>query len=179
MNTPTPVPASTNPSDDREFVSRLSALTDHDFEQRLAAAYESRGYTVDLDTGRDGINLRLQIADQVWLVQTRDWRSASVDVEAVREMIAEVSRNEATGGIVICSGTFTEAARLRVRGSGVRLLNGVELSGMLFENTRDVDQQACPRCGSSLVERLSEGVSRRFRGCSSHPSCQYTQGAAA
>ena len=178
MNTPTPVPASTNPSDDRAFV-RLSALTDHDFEQRLAAAYESRGYTVDLDTGRDGINLMLQIADQVWLVQTRNWRSASVDVEAVREMIAAVSRNEATGGIVICSGTFTQAARLRVRGSGVHLLNGVELFGMLFENTRDVDQQACPRCGSSLVERLSEGVSRRFRGCSSHPSCQYTQGVAA
>jgi restriction system protein len=179
MNIPTPVPASTNPSDDREFASRLSALTDHDLEQRLAAAYESRGYTVDLDTGHDGVNLMLQIADQVWLVQTRNWRSASVDVEPVREMIAEVNRNEATGGIVVCAGTFTEAARLRVRGSGVRLLNGVELSGMLFENTRYGDQQDCPRCGSSLVERLSEGVSRRFRGCSDHPACQYTTGAAA
>ena len=94
-------------------------------------------------------------------------------------MIAEVNRNEATGGIVVCAGTFTEAARLRVRGSGVRLLNGVELSGMLFENTRYGDQQDCPRCGSSLVERLSEGVSRRFRGCSDHPACQYTTGAAA
>jgi restriction system protein len=168
-----------NPSDDREFTSRLSALTDHDLEQRLAAAYESRGYTVDLDTGHDGVDLMLQIADQVWLVQTCNWRSSSVDVEPVRELIDAVNRNEATGGIVVCAGTFTDAARLRARGSGVRLLNGVELSGMLFENTRNAGQQACPRCGSSLVERLSEGVRRRFRGCSDHPACQYTTGAAA
>ena len=179
MNTPTPAPTPINLSDDRKFVSRLSALTDHDFEQRLAAACESRGYTVDLDTGHEGVNLMLQIADQVWLVQTRNWRSASLDVEHVRQLIGAVNRNEATGGILVCAGTFTEAARLRVRGSGVRLLNGVELSGMLFENTRNVDQQACPRCGSSLIERLSEGVSRRFRGCSDHPACQYTTSAAA
>lgn len=142
-------------------------------------AYEALGYTVDCETGHDGINLMLQVADQVWLVRTREWRSPSIDVESVRELIAEVNRNEATGGIVVCAGTFTEAARLRARGSGVRLLNGVALSGMVLESPRKMDQESCPRCGSSLIERITEGVSRRFRGCSSHPACQYTEGAAA
>lgn len=179
MDTPNQAPTSADPSVDRRFVARLSVLTDRDFEQRLVLAYEALGYTVDCETGHDGINLMLQVADQVWLVRTREWRSPSIDVELVRELIAEVNRNEATGGIVVCAGTFTEAARLRARGSGVRLLNGVALSGMVLESARKTDQESCPRCGSSLIERITEGVSRRFRGCSSHPACQYTEGAAA
>ena len=120
----------------------------------------------------------LQVADQLWFVQTKHWRSPTIDVGPVGELLAVVKRNEATGGIVVCAGGFSEAARLKVRGSGVRLLNGVELSGMLSELSI-AGETACPRCGSSLIERLAEGASRRFRGCSSYPACHYTQGAAA
>lgn len=182
MNIKTPLtsePASANPSGDRGFLNRWSAMSDRDFEQRLAVAFEALGYTVDGETGQAGFDLMLQIADQVWLVRAREWRGPSIDAEPVRELIAEVNRNEATGGIVVCAGTFTEAARLRARGSGVRLLNGVALSGMVLESPRKTDQESCPRCGSSLIERITEGVSRRFRGCSSHPACQYTEGATA
>jgi hypothetical protein len=180
---PTSASASVDPFGDRGFLDRFSALTDQDFQQRLVIAFEALGYTVDCESGHEGINLMLQVADQVWLVRTREWRSPSIDVEPVSELIAEVNRNEATGGIVVCAGAFTEAARRRVRGSGVRLLNGTGLSGMLLEGPRRIDQESCPRCGSSLIERLAEverqGASRYFRGCSTHPDCQYTEGAAA
>jgi len=176
-------PTSVDPSGDRRVLDRLSALTDGDFEQRLASAFEALGYTVDGETGHQGINLMMQVADQVWLVSSREWRNSSIDEEPVGELIAEVNRNEATGGIVVCAGTFTQAARSRARGSGVRLLNGVELAGMLLESTAGVAQQSCPRCGSELIDRPTEadreGARRQFRGCSDYPTCHYTQGAAA
>ena len=185
MNTksPTSAPTSVDPSDDRRDMARLSALTDRDFEQRLVVGFQALGYTVDGETGHPGINLMMQVADQVWLVRTYEWRNRSIDDEPVGELIAEVNRNEATGGIVVCAGTFTQAARSRARGSGVRLLNGVELAGMLLENTAGVAQQSCPRCGSELIHRPTEaereGAGRQFRGCSDYPTCHYTQGAAA
>ena len=104
----TSAPTSVDPSGDRRVLDRLSALTDRDFEQRLASAFEALGYTVDAETGHDGINLMMQVADQVWLVRSREWRNPSIDDEPVGELIAEVNRNEATGGIVVCAGTFTE-----------------------------------------------------------------------
>ena len=44
---PTSAPASVDPSGDRGFLDRLSALTDQDFQQRLVVAFEALGYTVD------------------------------------------------------------------------------------------------------------------------------------
>lgn len=170
---------STEPSANRGFVNRLSALSDADFQQRLAQCFESQGYTVDRDTGDPQVDLMLQIADQLWFVQTRNWRAPAVEDDAVTELLDVVNRNAATGGIVICSGTFSEAARLKARGTGVRLINGVELADLLRETPTTIDADACPRCGSSLIERLAEDASRRFRGCSSYPDCRYTEGAAA
>lgn len=179
MNATTHTSASEESSGNRGFVSRLSALSDVDFQQRLAQAFEDMGYTVDRDTGDPQVDLMLQIADQLWFVQTRNWRSPAVDVENVAELIEVVNRNAATGGIIVCSGTFPEGSRLKARGTGVRLVNGVELSDMLRDLPSAIDADACPRCGSSLIERLAEGASRRFRGCSTYPACHYTEGAAA
>lgn len=176
MNAHTHSSASADPSDDYPVVSRLSALSDREFLQRLAQAFEARGYSVDRDTGSDQVDLILQIADQLWFVQTRYWRSPAVDDAPVTELLEVVTRNEATGGIVVCSGSFSEAARLKVRGTGVRLVNGVELSGLLREDDRPLGVGACPRCGASLVERLADGTNHRFRGCTNYPACRYTQG---
>jgi hypothetical protein len=179
----TSAPTSVDLSGDRRVLDRLSALTDRDFEQRLVVGFEALGYTVDGETGFQSINLMMQVADQVWLVRSREWRNPSIDEEPVGELIAEVNRNEATGGIVVCAGTFTEAARRRARGSGVRLLNGAELAGMLLKTTAGVAKQSCPRCGSELIDRPTkaerEVARRQFRGCSEYPACHYTQGAAA
>lgn len=169
--------ASTDPSGDDTFEGRLSALSDRDFEERLAHAFEARGYAVDREPGGDPVDLILTIADQLWLVQTRHWRSPAVDEAPVTELIELVNRNAATGGMVVCSGSFSEAARHKARGTGVRLINGIELSGLLRENPRIPAGEACPRCGSVLIERLAEGAQRRFRGCTSYPACRYTEGA--
>ena len=179
MNAPSHIPASTEPSDPGEFVSRLSDLTDTDFQDRLSAVFETRGYSVDRDASDPQADLILQIADQLWIVRTSSWRSPAIDVEEVAELIEVVNRNEATGGMLVCAGTYSEAARLKARGTGVRLVNGVELADMLREAHSPDDADACPRCGGSLVERHAADTAHRFRGCSTYPDCRYTAGVAA
>jgi restriction system protein len=111
----------------------LQALSWRQFEQLCAEAYRRRGYSVaETARGADGgVDLVLRRADQRIFVQCKHWSVARVDVRRVRELFGVMHSEAATGGILICSGTYTSAAREFARGKAIELVDGPGLLKLL------------------------------------------------
>jgi restriction system protein len=155
-----------------------------DFELLTGEYFRNRGFRVEeTREGADGgVDLVVYRNDLKFLVQCKHWKSASIGVKVVRELLGVVVATGAAGGYVICSGRFTKEATRFARENSIQLLGKQELSDILSGNTDPHNIQeaskvtpVCPECGKKMVRRVARKGSRigqEFWGCSDFPKCR-------
>ncbi|MDQ1062666.1 restriction endonuclease [Stenotrophomonas sp. SORGH_AS_0282] len=167
------------------------------FEQLVGEAFRRQGYVVEetgLGGADGGIDLVLRKDTQRVLVQCKQWRRRQVGVSVVREMAGLLAHHRADGVKIVCVGTFTRDAEAFARGKAIELIDGVTLLEMVHaakEVRRSAQApcspvepglpgqqlelgsfKACPRCGSTLVQRKNRRTGEHFLGCSQFPRCR-------
>lgn len=165
----------------QQSVQNIRGLHWRDFERLLAAYYVNLGYIVDVTGGGGadgGVDLVLKRAEQKILVQAKNWKTSSVGVSVVREMRGLMAVHRATGGIVICSGTFSKEALKFGKESRVELVEGQRLAAMIRcvnGGEQLVQSSSCPHCGSEMSVRFNRAERTEFLGCSRYPQCKGTR----
>ena len=177
--------------DRQKGIESIRELSWKHFEALVAEAYRRRGYRVveNTTTGADGgIDLRLERNGSHLLVQCKQWRSAKVGVNIVREMYGVMMHEKADGAAIVTSGIFTQDAMDFAADKPIDLIEGHRLSEMIdrigaerepLVPSMDIPQaRTCPRCGSTLVLREAKRgrhAGRKFWGCSGYPRCRYIE----
>jgi restriction system protein len=104
------------------------------FERLVGEAFRRRGFDVTEaggSGGDGGVDLILGKNGERWLVQCKHWRSTTVGVSVVREVYGVICVQDADGGYVVTSGTFTQEARRFAQDSGVELIDGTGLEQLI------------------------------------------------
>lgn len=189
-------------------VNSLNGLGWRDFEALLAEAFRREGFQIERSGGAGpdgGIDLRLNKAGAVTLVQCKHWKKSSVGVKVVRELQGVVSAEQAQSGIVVTSGRFTREAEEFVERIPIRLIAGEELIRMIGKAQKsgrirkhpdkpsprsgtpaigrpvdndDPHRPPCPQCGGVMVRRVAKrgtNAGSAFLGCSRYPDCKGTR----
>lgn len=172
------------------------------FESLLAETFRRQGHRVEETAaaaggGPDGgVDLVLRRRGERILVQAKQWRTQKVGVKIVRELAGVVAAEQADGGMVATSGTFTRDAQSFAARAGLRLVDGQELAAMVRGTQRHpsppprvapaVQHRAsaaprhqapspasphCPDCGASMVLRTAQRgptPGNRFWGCTQY-----------
>lgn len=120
----------------------LHDMSWREFEFLVGEYFRRRQFTVkETKTGADGgIDLIAEKGSEKYLVQCKQWRTHKVGVNIVRELLGVMVGAEATGGIVVTSGEFTEDALAFARANNILLLDGRELHKNMKSNVHDDHQ---------------------------------------
>lgn len=152
--------------DSRRFERHSGAATINDlhwreFESLLAEAFRRQDFMVE-HIGRDGpdggIDIRLNKAGAVTLVQCKHWKRRQVGVQVVRELLGVVTSEGAQSGIVVTSGQFTTEATDFAAKNPIRLIDGRELVQMISEAQKSgrIKSVAAPVGTSGSPESVGE-----------------------
>jgi restriction system protein len=104
------------------------------FELLALEAFRRRGFQVTErgQSAEDGSrNLQLTRGRQRFLAHCKAWKTATVDIGAVRELYSMIIVAKAHGGIVITTGNFTQEARTFAAGRQLQLIDGQTLRELL------------------------------------------------
>jgi restriction system protein len=119
-----------SPVDADERLAALRAMSWEEFSDLVSVAYTRHGYHV-ASAERPGYDYTLTKGSRVTLLQCRRWRVNQVGIGPVRELARAVEREEATNGICISAGNFSEPARKLVATEPVMLVSGLDLIELL------------------------------------------------
>ncbi len=177
--------------DQQKGIDSVRSLDWRRFETLVGEAYRRKGYAVseNRDNGPDGgVDLRLRKNGEQVLVQCKHWKAYKVDVKTAREFYGVIISENASGGILITSGTLTRPARDFLEGKPIKIVEGKDLMGLIaevrkgrdindisFPERREERRPTCPRCGSGMVLRTAKTgpkSGQRFWGCSTFPRCR-------
>jgi len=173
--------------DRQTSVKSVKAVNWRDFEHMVSEAYRRQGYSVQESTGGGadgGIDLVLNKDGNRILVQCKNWRSRKVGVTTVRELFGVVTAENASEGIVVCSGHFTKDAIDFAKGKPVTLVDGAGLSHLIGDVQKSpqiepaVKDTVCPVCRGHMVMRTArrgKNAGNDFWGCSRFPKCRGTR----
>jgi restriction system protein len=165
-------------------IETIRALSWQDFESFVCAAFEQEGYQATLSRqGADGgVDIVLRNGDTKLLVQCKQWRTNQVSVREVRELHGVVAAEHASGGVFVCSGDYSPAARDFAKQIGMRLIDGSDLVHWILEPEAqpafDRSTTACPQCDGTLVKRTARrgaNSGQQFFGCENYPRCRFTK----
>lgn len=177
-------------------VNVLDGMTWREFEMLVGEAFRLQGYQV-VETGGNGadggVDLVLRKDNEKFYVQCKQWKAYKVGVEVVREMYGVMAAHGATGGFVVTSGRFTDAASQFALGRNLKLVDGPALM-KLIEHAKsnrtaavktDVNVKtpmktkltapSCPHCAETMVQRSAKRgahAGQSFWGCVAYPSCK-------
>jgi len=184
----------------QEGIGTIRTLSWQEFELLVGEAYRQQGYQVT-ETGGGGadggIDLKLERASEVVLVQCKQWKVYKVGVKPIRELFGVLAAEGATKAIFVTSGVFTQEAQTFAEGKPVELIDGEALE-KLITSVRGVkpapakhlvavevqpspaskEVPACPFCGSAMVlrnARKGANAGSQFWGCPGFPRCRGTR----
>jgi restriction system protein len=166
----------------------INSLSWKDFETQVAEAYRRKGYTA-VETGGGGpdggVDIELRKGSEFFLVQCKQWRSTTVGVGVVRELLGSMVAVGATGGMVVTSGTFSKEAEAFVKGRNIELINGPSLLAVFGANRLAsvgprlvATGPVCPKCSVHFVSRIAKrgkSSGSEFWGCPNYPRCRQTR----
>lgn len=139
-----------------------------EFQQLVGEAFRLRGYGVK-ETGAHGsdtlVDLILSKGGETYLVQCTHWRAPAVDIGEVSQFHALMTALGATGGYVLTSGKFTDAALAFAGGRKLWLVEGPQLLDWVKRA-----QEARSRADADRSRR-SVAVRRLARNAPSCHSC--------
>ena len=188
-----------------EASDALDGMSWREFEMLVGEGFRLQGYQV-AETGGGGadggVDLVLrktgETSGEKFLVQCKQWRALKVGVDVVRELYGVMAARGATGGFVVTSGRFTEAAVSFASGRNVTLIDGEKLRGLLRDAKAAVNRSTsrpaaapavtpnaapsqasnCPFCTKPMVRRTAKrgaNAGGEFWGCSGYPACRGTR----
>ena len=174
--------------DSQKGIESIRALGWREFEQLVGEAYRRQGYKVAENTtaGPDeGIDLVLKKDGALVLVQCKQWKSAKVGVNIVRELLGVMMAKDATCGILITSGVFTQEAKNFAASKPIDLVDGTQLLQLIGNvqkqgatSPKPASGNVCPECGGEMVLRTAQkgpNPGQKFWGCSNFPKCRFTK----
>ena len=116
------------------MIAPLSSLSREQFDMLLTQAFRQRGFVIGeaaSGVGPTAVDLVLRKAGEYFLVHSKAWRVALVQVSVVRELDQAMRSQNAAGGFVVTSGSFTREAMGFASGRKIQLINGRTLREML------------------------------------------------
>lgn len=119
-------------------LAALHKMTWKQFELLVHQAFRQRGYVLGEigTTDADGaVDLVLRKTGQYFLVHSRLWKAAQVDVVPVRELHNAMRAKRAAGGFVVTTGGYTREAMAFASGRNIQLIDGPTLREMLNDTT--------------------------------------------
>lgn len=188
----------------------LDGMSWQSFEKLVGEGFRLQGYDV-VETGGGGadggidlvLTKRATNSGEKFLVQCKQWRALKVGVDVVRELYGVMAARGATGGFVVTSGRFTEAAVAFASGRNVTLIDGPQLHGLIAQaqasrfpsmalQRREAEpvmakpsagaqpsmEPSCPTCSKPMVRRTAKrgaSAGNEFWGCTAYPSCRGTR----
>lgn len=179
----------------------IQAMSWREFEELVEEAYRRQGYEVENTGGGGpdgGVDLILRKGPELVLVQCKHWNSDQVGVATVRELYGVVKSEDASRGILVTSGRFSDDAWAFAKDKPLQLFNGRALEKMIWEvknspaprpttaapvppvrpaTAAPRQEVSCPKCGNAMVLRTARKGARageQFWGCSRYPDCQAT-----
>ncbi|WP_245546644.1 restriction endonuclease [Leeia oryzae] len=166
----------------------LDNMSWREFEHLCAALFREQGYKVDLQGGNQpdgGVDLRLSMGKDLYLVQCKHWKTRKVGVATVRELFGVMTSQGAVGGFVVASGGFTQDAHDFAEGRSIKLVPADKVLAMAGKPMPKIvvpqiqantdESPACPVCNNKMVLRTaSKGAQagKQFWGCSLFPGCK-------
>lgn len=176
----------------------LENISWSDFEVLVGEAYRMKGFQVIERGGSSadgGVDLVLRKENEKFFVQCKQWKAMRVGVDVVRQLYGVMAANGATGGFVVTSGRFTDAAAHFGKGRNIELVDGPQLHAMIHgaknasaslrmdrPAVREQATPTCPACAGQMVRRTARRGSKHgqeFWGCITYPSCRVTRPLAA
>ena len=166
-------------------MSDIRSLSWRHFETYMAESFREQGYFVmETPEGPDnGVDLVLRKDGEKTYVQCKHWKTNSVGVQKVRELLGAMAAGGAHNGIFVTSGAYTQPAKAFARENGIKLVDGTRLGDMIVSagpaNSR-MDQVAaesplCPECRADMVRRTArrgQNAGKEFWGCPKYPQCR-------
>jgi restriction system protein len=178
--------------DRQDGIESLRRLSWQEFEQLVGEAYRRQGYDIE-ETGGGGadggIDLLLRGNNETVVVQCKQWKTYQVGVDKVRELLGVVSATNASRGVLVSSGSFTNDAKSFAANNPITLVDGPALAKLVTtvqtqRGSTQTESMAtspastgavnCPRCGADMVLRTAKrgaNAGARFYGCSQFPDC--------
>lgn len=170
-------------------IESIRQLSWDEFERLIGEYYTRHGYSVAENSQKgadDGVDLYLQKDGENIIVQCKHWKN-KVGVPVVREHLGAIAAMNATRGMVVTSGAFTQSAIAFANENNIGLVDGTDLAKH-FDRSRvpidsdgldtDKDDLMCPLCGSEMVKRTAKkGIKtgQSFLGCAQFPDCRGTR----
>ena len=142
--------------DRQTSVKSIKDLPWKDFEYLVSEAYRRQGYSVqeNLGGGSDGgVDLVLTKDGNRTLVQCKNWKSSKVGVTTVRELFGVMTAEGASGGIVVCSGHYTNDATEFAKGKPITLIDGAALSRLIGDVQKSAKNTAQPYSGCPEITK--------------------------
>jgi restriction system protein len=173
----------------RQKVGVLTNMSWRDFEMMIGEYFRRSGFKVlPTPEGPDGgVDIKLTMSGETYLVQCKQWRAYKVGVQPVREFYGVMTAAGAVGGYFVTSGEFTDEAVKFADGSNLRLFDGRKLLRIFndqcvaervgFDATPVIQVEAapvCPKCGERMVRRVARkgaNAGGEFWGCVGFPQC--------
>lgn len=174
----------------------VSDVSWQQFEHLIGEHYRRQGYMAEVvgsPSGDGGVDILLNGHGQTLLVQCKHWKAYKVGVREVRELHSVVTSRRVDGGILITSGQFTPEATSYAAETGIRLVDGTALRGLLRTAqvspasvapdlkpsmpapSQSAASPACPHCGKGMIRRTARkgaNAGSDFWGCPSYPKCK-------
>lgn len=181
-----------NNIDKMESIRNLSW---QEFELLVGEYFRRKGYAVQDNGGGGadgGIDLVLTKVNQKTIVQCKRWKNVQVGVSPVRELYGVMVAENASACVFVSSGRYTQEAESFANNKPIELIDGEALYKLISEvrstkqstnvpagANKTINQASivCPKCGSSMVERVAKrgsNIGKKFYGCSNYPSCNGT-----
>lgn len=182
-------------------LEEIRALSPDQFEEWVGARFRDLGYSVRLTgtSGDHGVDLIAEKQDEVAVIQCKNYRVWSVGEPVLRDLFGAMHDFGAKRAYLVTSGRLTRAATDWVTGKPIDIWDGEFLARLSLRSAPKVNQTAnqidtqkenleaiilskstaigpaCPKCGSTLVERRNRSTGESFLACPNYSKCRHTQ----
>jgi restriction system protein len=163
----------------KKKVQDLQQLTPTQFEEYIAALFQSLGYETKVTggSGDGGVDVEAVKDGHVHYIQCKKYISSKVPVSAVRDFYGAIAdRVDGGKGYFITTNVFTLDAEKFAEDKPIELIDKfklMEYMQMVDTTVPELKTSVCQKCGSELVKR--KGKYGSFLGCSTYPKCDYTE----
>jgi restriction system protein len=162
----------------------LRRLSPSQFEEWCADRLREQGHRVTVVGGQSdhGIDLIAERDGSRMAVQCKRWFGIRLVGEPqVRDLLGAMQHVQATTGMVITTGQYSEAALKWVAGKPIRLWGVEELvagsapAAITPTIMSAAPRERCPSCGRDLLRRVNRRTQAVFWGCAGYPTCRFTR----
>jgi restriction system protein len=117
----------------------IKKMSWQEFELLISEFFRKQGYSVK-ETGKGGadggVDLRMSLQGEKYLVQCKHWKTFKVGVKIIRELFGVMAAEGANGAFIVTSGLFTEEAIEFAKGKNITLIDGMKLGKIICESQK-------------------------------------------